>query len=216
MSSAQIVGIVVAVVVVLLLVLAVLVARGRRHGEEPAPAQGPQPTQEPQQEQSVSFLDAPPTDTLAGLGRAEREPKVVAPPTDDPFDDLAPALAWEEPAAPAGEQAATADHEPDESEITAEIVLAAAEEPQAEPRMLSLSDVIVTTSTKMVDVNDAEVRRMLTDLVVYEIDQATEYRQRGQTVDAVLQLTEAERICSALGLTETAERIEQMMDELKS
>ena len=81
---------------------------------------------------------------------------------------------------------------------------------------MPLSDIIVTTSDKLVDLDDPEVRRMLTDLVTFEIDQATQYRQQGQTIDAVLQLTEAEKICKALGMHDTAQRIRRMMDDLKA
>jgi hypothetical protein len=82
-------------------------------------------------------------------------------------------------------------------------------------RMVPLSEVIVTTSRKLVDLEDGEVRRMLTDLVRYEIDQATEFSEAGQSVDAVLQLTEAEKVSRALGMDETAERIRKMMRELQ-
>jgi hypothetical protein len=78
-----------------------------------------------------------------------------------------------------------------------------------------LSDIIVTTSHKMVDLQDPEVRRMLTDLVKYEIDQATLCRQQGQTIDAVLQLTEAEKISRALDMRESAAAIRKMMDDLQ-
>ena len=81
-------------------------------------------------------------------------------------------------------------------------------------RRVPLSDIIVTTSNKIVDLDDPEVRRMLTDLVTFEIDQAKQYRQLGQTIDAVLQLTEAEKIARALGLDETAGDIRGMMDDL--
>jgi hypothetical protein len=89
---------------------------------------------------------------------------------------------------------------------------ATADEPPG--RRVPLSDIIVTTSGKMVDLDDPEVRHMLTDLVTFEIDQATQYRQQGQDIDAVLQLTEAEKISRALGLDETAERIREMMADL--
>jgi hypothetical protein len=82
-------------------------------------------------------------------------------------------------------------------------------------RMVPLSEVIVTTSRKLVDLEDGEVRRMLTDLVRYEIDQAAEFSEAGQSVDAVLQLTEAEKVSRALGMDETAERIRGMMRELQ-
>ena len=80
---------------------------------------------------------------------------------------------------------------------------------------MPLSDIIVTTSSKMVDLQDPEVRRMLTDLVKYEIDQATHYRQQGQTIDAVLQLTEAEKISRALDMRESAAAIREMMEDLQ-
>ena len=57
---------------------------------------------------------------------------------------------------------------------------------------------------------------MLTDLVTFEIDQATQFRQQGQTIDAVLQLTEAEKISRALGMHESAEHIHEMMKEMRA
>lgn len=91
----------------------------------------------------------------------------------------------------------------------------AAPEPDPDGRRVPLSDIIVTTSNKMVDLQDPEVRRMLTDLVKYEIDQATHYRQQGQTIDAVLQLTEAEKISQALDMRESAAAIRKMMEDLQ-
>ncbi len=55
---------------------------------------------------------------------------------------------------------------------------------------------------------------MLTELVTFEIDQAAEFRRAGQTIDAVLQLTEAEKVSRALGMTESAQRIRAMMAEI--
>jgi hypothetical protein len=83
-------------------------------------------------------------------------------------------------------------------------------------RRVPLSDIIVTTSNKLVDLQDPEVRRMLTDLVRYEIDQATAYRQQGQAIDAVLQLTEAEKISRALDMRESADAIRAMMKDLQN
>lgn len=82
-------------------------------------------------------------------------------------------------------------------------------------RRMPLSDIIVTTSNKTVDLQDPEVRRMLTDLVKYEIDQAMHYRRQGQTIDAVLQLTEAEKISQALDMRESAAAIRKMMEDLQ-
>ena len=83
-------------------------------------------------------------------------------------------------------------------------------------RLVPLSDIIVTTSSKMVDLDDPDVRRMLTELVTFEIDQASEFRRQGQSIDAVLQLTEAEKVSRALGMNESAQRIRTMMEEIRS
>jgi hypothetical protein len=91
----------------------------------------------------------------------------------------------------------------------------AASESDAGGRRVPLSDIIVTTSSKIVDLQDPEVRRMLTDLVKYEVDQATHYREQGQTIDAVLQLTEAEKISRALEMRESAAAIHEMMEDLQ-
>jgi hypothetical protein len=81
--------------------------------------------------------------------------------------------------------------------------------------LVPLSDIIVTTSSKMVDLQDPEVRRMLTDLVKFEIDQAAQFRSEGQTIDAILQLTEAEKISRALGMQESAQAIRDMMEGVR-
>ena len=91
----------------------------------------------------------------------------------------------------------------------------AASESDAGGRRVPLSDIIVTTSSKMVDLQDPEVRRMLTDLVKYEIDQATHYREQGQTIDAVLQLTEAEKVSRALDMKGSAAAIRRMIEDLQ-
>jgi hypothetical protein len=90
----------------------------------------------------------------------------------------------------------------------------AAPESGSGSRLVPLSDIIVTTSGKMVDLQDPEVRRMLTELVTFEIDQAADFRRRGQTIDAVLQLTEAEKVSRALGMTDAAQRIRAMVREI--
>jgi hypothetical protein len=87
---------------------------------------------------------------------------------------------------------------------------------QRPSRKVPLADIIVTTSRKVIDLEDPEVRRMLTDLVKFEIDQATRYREQGQTIDAVLQLTEAEKISRALGMKASADAIRLMMEDLRT
>ena len=87
--------------------------------------------------------------------------------------------------------------------------------PAAGGHLVPLSDIIVTTSGKKVDLEDPDVRRMLTELVTFEIDQAAEFRRQGQSIDAILQLTEAEKVSRALGMTESARRIRAMMEEIR-
>lgn len=91
--------------------------------------------------------------------------------------------------------------------------------PLAEPpdrEMVALSSIMMTTSNKMVDLTDPDVRRMLTDLVSLEIDQAVELRRQGLTVDAIMQLSEAEKISGALRLEDSSKKIRSMIDELRT
>jgi hypothetical protein len=135
-------------------------------------------------------------DTSAAAADPAASPAV---PADDETTGELPAVA--EPARPA-EGGSAASQE-------------AAPESGAGDRRVPLSDIIVTTSNKMVDLQDPEVRHMLMDLVKYEIDQATHFRQQGQTIDAVLQLTEAEKISRALDMRGSAAAIRTMMEDLQ-
>ena len=130
------------------------------------------------------------------------EPGAVAAPVPDIDTESGAAPAAAQPARPAEGGPAAGD--------------ATAPESGSGGRMVPLSDIIVTTSNKMVDLEDPEVRRMLADLVAFEIDQATEFRRQGQTIDAVLQLTEAEKVSRALGMLDSAERIRRMMEETQA
>jgi hypothetical protein len=162
--------------------------------------------------------DAPASGAAAAAVEAATSP--AAPPDDETTGELPAASTT--PAAtttssPFTESGALAD-EPEPAR-PAEGGSAASEEAAPESghggRRVPLSDIIVTTSGKMVDLQDPEVRRMLTDLVKYEIDQATHYREQGQTIDAVLQLTEAEKISRALDMRESAAAIRKMMEDLQ-
>jgi hypothetical protein len=282
MTTVQIVGIVVAAIVVILLVVALIVTRRRGEHEDVHV----QPPEEP----TGSFLDAPVSDTLGKLGKAEGGPEEIAespgaegpeqlgaqvaePPgaevaergggADLPAEPSAPQAHPQAPEAAsqalgldwgtsgtadveAAEEAPAAEPEP--GETTEDLVAPVSEEavpPAADTEeagapaeaveeadvtaeaptgdetaqaahLVPLSAIIVTTSDKLVDLDDPEVRRMLTDLVTFEIDQATQYRQQGLPVDAVLQLTEAEKICNALGMHDTAARIRQMMADMNA
>jgi hypothetical protein len=178
---------------------------GAHRQERPADqATAPAPLMEPAS--SGLGLDwGPSSDTLAadettGDLRADGMP-TAATPLHDPITESGASADEPVPARPA-EGGSGASQE-------------AAPESGAGARRVPLSDIIVTTSHKMVDLNDPEVRRMLTDLVKDEIDQATHYRQQGQTIDAVLQLTEAEKISRALDMHESAAAIRTMMADLQ-
>ena len=132
-------------------------------------------------------------------------------------DDAAAIQAQHAPPAPEGKSdgqaAATQPARPAEGGSAAGEV--AAEESGSGGHLVALSEIIVTTSSKKVDLEDPDVRRMLTDLVTFEIDQAAEFRRQGQSIDAILQLTEAEKVSRALGMTESARRIRAMMEEIR-
>lgn len=212
MSTLQIVAIAVATGLVVLLIIALLVTR--RRGPSLASEDAPD---------APSFIDERLHDSFAGLGKAEQSVEdVTLDPVTDDFSD---------PAVGADGSADLSD----ETEVTGEMpaVQAILRDRQASPLTASsadataelscepgvggsvpLSDIIVTTSCKLVDLGDPDVRHTLTDLVKLEIDQAIEFRRLGQTVDAVMQLTEAEKISKALGLHESAQRIREMIEEL--
>jgi hypothetical protein len=150
-------------------------------------------------------------DDRAEPQRRDPDAAVTGEPRPDEPATLAPPDA---PPAPEGESGdRTAPAEPAEG---AEGGPAGDVTPEPGPgRLVPLSDIIVTTSAKTVDLDDPEVRRMLTELVTFEIDQAADFRRQGQTIDAVLQLTEAEKVSRALGMTESAQRIRAMMEEIR-
>ncbi len=103
---------------------------------------------------------------------------------------------------------------PADAELEAEA--AASDLPPSEtPRLVPLCEVISTTNEQQIDLNDPEVRRMLRDLLDQDIDAAQQYKRVGQDVDAVLQLTEAQHICKALGMKSHERLIERMIAELR-
>jgi hypothetical protein len=126
----------------------------------------------------------------------------------------------EDAAPPAGQEASAAEQsvgdQPEAPTTEASPVEGTTEDEAAgQPRIVRLADIIVTTNEQQVDLADPDVRRMLKDLVQDEIDLAAQYRELGQNIDAVLQLTEAQRICHALDMTSHARLIQQMIDELQ-
>lgn len=214
MTTVQIVGIAVAAAVVVLLIVALMVTR-RRGGAAEAPQDG------------VSFLDSSPQDTFDGLGRADEpvedvtlEPRTIQALREEAAVDPAPVTARASEPVPASEDT-TGELAPAVLSLPSrpareESPASAAQAPrESTGRKVPLADIIVTTSRKVVDLDDPEVRRMLKDLVKFEIDQATRYREQGQHIDAVLQLTEAEKISRALGMSESASAIRLMMRDLQ-
>jgi hypothetical protein len=215
MTTVQIIGVAVASAAVVLLIIALIVTR--HHDDEADQARtGP------------SFLDEAPQDTFANLGKAEvpiedvtLDPAVRrddAQTTRESRLDQAPAPAHQDTSPAPGEESGGQATFPEPAR-PAEGGPAARDEAASESgsgsRLVPLSDIIVTTSNKMVDLQDPEVRRMLTELVTFEIDQAADFRGRGQRIDAVLQLTEAEKVSRALGMTEAAMGIRMMMEEIR-
>jgi hypothetical protein len=78
-----------------------------------------------------------------------------------------------------------------------------------------LSDVIVTSDHDAVDLHDPEVRAMLAELMQDEIELACAQRDAGQTLDAILQLTEAEKIAAALARDDRLAEIRALLAELQ-
>lgn len=238
MSTVQLIGIAVASAVVLLLVIALIVTR--RPKEDAASTDGPgdagsflddKPTDtlaalgRPEHDVEEVTFDPEATKALReAAGMAPATPGTTTEPADGRLGlDWGPSSpepgAAAEPAAqiPTGESGTgAAAEEPAGAAEGAPAAAPAAEESGSGGRLVPLSDIIVTTSTKMVDLQDPEVRRMLTDLVKFEIDQATQYRSQGQSIDAILQLTEAEKISRALGMYDAAARIHEMMIDVQT
>jgi hypothetical protein len=166
----------------------------------------------PETEKPVTIEVSPSTEATdeapAAADEAPAEPSAT-----EPSPEVAEAAAaLVEPVA----EAQPAEHS-DEAP-PAEVEPAGAEVAPAEggKHLMPLSEIIVTTSHKMVDLDDPDVRSMLKDLVAYEIDQASQYRQLGQNLDAVLQLTEAEKICHALSMDDQAGQIREMIRDLQT
>ncbi len=158
---------------------------------------------------------------VAGLGEAqprEPEPTAEAPSLEEEAPGMEEAASAVEEPSPALEQPSPAEEEPSPAKaesIVAEEPPTPAEEAASAAASVALSDIIVTTNQQQIDLDDPEVRRLIKDLIEDEIELAQQYKVQGQTVDAVLQLTEAEKACNALGLTSKARLIRAMIKELK-
>jgi len=200
--SPQWIGIAVASAIVVALLVILVIRRAAdgksdRHPESVAGHEGSALAESPEPpEGDASFLDEPLQRGFDGLGKpASGQPALgtIVMPRERRLEQ--PPQTAPEPPAP----------EP----------AALREAPPAEPAAAPLSDIIVTTNQQEIDLTDPEVRQMLEELVANEIALAEAYRQQGQILDAILQLTEAEKACKALGDDEQAERIKALMKELQ-
>ena len=89
--------------------------------------------------------------------------------------------------------------------------------PAPASRLVPLSDIIVTTSGKMVDLEDPEVRRMLTELVTFEIDQATPTSAgRARPSTPCCSSPRRRRSRGRSAWTESAKHIRAMMEEIQA
>jgi hypothetical protein len=79
-----------------------------------------------------------------------------------------------------------------------------------------LSDIIVTSDSEEIDLADPDVRDLLTQLVDDEIELAKACHAQGQILDAILQLTEAEKASAALGLDDRLATVKALLAELQA
>ncbi len=176
-----------AAVIILIVLIVVIIAVKRRNARR----------EEEEFELEGTFLTQVPLDTLSRLGKPERPVEEV---TFDPVVER---------------HAAAMDEGIDLGDEPLQEPAPAQPQPRQERELVPLASIIATTSTKMIDLADPDVRRMLTDLVRDEIDQAVRLSGEGRVAEAVAQLAEAERISRALGMEESAQRIRTMLGELQ-
>jgi len=232
--SMQWLGIAVTAIVVVVL-LSVVLLRNRREDERlmgSAPSASAGAPGAPAPPGGRSFLDQPLTHGFEGLGKpvmatAATTPGVATPLAEpesiDPFaphDDLfpqAPAPATDTYAAP---EPATAAAPPAPAVLVAPPVDARPPTSPAAPSPAPtagapLSEIIVTSSREEVDLNDPEVRAMLAGLMEDEIQLARVQSEAGDTLDAILQLTEAEKIAAALAADDKIADIRTLLARLQ-
>ncbi len=131
-------------------------------------------------------------------------------------EPVAQVPAPEEPAAPPVMAAKEPEaHAPVLQALTDEAPMAAVPAAEHDTPTL-LSEIIVTTGDGEVDLGDPAVRGLLTQLVSDEIELAKACCDQAQTLDAILQLTEAEKICEALGLDEQLAEVRTLLSELQA
>jgi hypothetical protein len=192
-----------------------------------------------------SFLDEPLVHGFEGLGRVAAPAKPVSsgPFPVDPFgshEDIFPAEApavapnaasavakpvpAAEPEPVATVAALTTEPEPAEAgdapaaepEPAATPAEAAPVAPAAADDQALLSDIIVTSGSEEIDLADPDVRDLLTQLVDDEIELAKACHAQGQILDAILQLTEAEKASAALRLDDRLATVKALLAELQA
>ena len=189
-----------------------------------------------------SFLDEPLVNGFEGLGKvaapARPEPVSSGPFPVDPFGshedifpaeepagepDTEPADTVAEPANAVAEPVQAAEPRPAEpaapsaepkSAATAAEVAPVAPVPADDPALLS--DILVTSGSEEVDLADPAVRELLTQLVDDEIELAKVCHAQGETLDAILQLTEAEKASTVLGLDDRLASVKALLAELRA
>ena len=144
------------------------------------------------------------------------EPAPPAKPGAEAASAEEPAVAEPGTEAPLAGKSAAAEHEPPPRRLPDRAARSDAASPEAPADAAApLSDVIVTSGDGQVDLADPDVRALLVSLVDDEIALAKAYRGQGQTLDAILQLTEAEKACTALGLDDTLAEVKALLGELQ-
>ena len=78
-----------------------------------------------------------------------------------------------------------------------------------------LSDVMVTSDHDEIDLGDPDVRAMLAGLMRDEIELARIQQAEGQTLEAILELTEAEKIAVSLDLDDCVAEVRGLLAELQ-
>jgi hypothetical protein len=137
-------------------------------------------------------------------------PAVGPAPAEAAAVEAVPAAEVEPAAAPAGEAGPVSAGEPASEELAPQPAAPGA------PTPALLSDILVTTGDAEVDLTDPAVRRLLEQLVADEIELARQCRAQEQTLDAILQLTEAEKVCEALGLDDRLAEVRALLAELQA
>jgi hypothetical protein len=133
----------------------------------------------------------------------------------EPVATVAAMTAEPEPAKPAAAPvpAAAPAAEPEPAATPAE---AAPVAPATADDQALLSDIIVTSGSEEIDLADPDVRDLLTQLVDDEIELAKACHAQGQILDAILQLTEAEKASAALRLDDRLATVKALLAELQA